>query len=150
MDKNKKIILGVLTAALVILIIVLIVSKNSQPTEQVTSPGATQTTEPETGKSADNQETQEPNSEEAVRDKSIVQGAISQIDIAMIAIKDANGQEREFKIPTENAKFFQETEQQGAITLKEIGLFDMQVGSEAIVECNPETNEVISVKLLKE
>jgi hypothetical protein len=68
----------------------------------------------------------------------------------MIAIKDANGQEREFKIPTENAKFFQETEQQGAITLEEIGLFDMQVGSEAIVECNPETNEVISVKLLKE
>jgi hypothetical protein len=67
----------------------------------------------------------------------------------MIAIKDVDGQEREFKIPAENAKFFQEVEQQGATTLKEIGLFDMKVGSKAIVECDPETNEVVSVKLLK-
>ena len=149
MDKNKKIILGVLAVVLAILIIALIVNKRSQSTKQVASPSATQTTDLKTSKPANNQETQEPNSEEVSKNEPITQGTISQIDIAMIAIKDVNDQEREFKIPTENAKFFQEVEQEGAITLKEIGLFDMQVGSEAIVEYNPETSEVVSVKLLK-
>jgi hypothetical protein len=144
MDKNKKILIGVLLVVLAILIIVLIITKNSQPTKQVTFPDNTQTTEADT-----NKEGQEPDSDEIVKNEPITQGTISKVDIAMIAIEDANDQEREFKIPTENAKFFQEVEQQGATTLKEIGLFDMKVGSEAIVECDPETNEVVSVKLLK-
>lgn len=122
----------------------LIITKNSQPTQQVTFPDNTQTTEADT-----NKEVQEPAGDEIVKNEPITQGTISKIDIALIAIEDANGQEREFKIPAENAKFFQEIEQQGAITLKVIGLFDMKLGSEAIVECDLETNEVVSVKLLK-
>ncbi len=140
-EKNSKIVLTALIIILVIIAVVFVImvmNKDKQSMSQETMPEITQETE----------EGVTPLTEEKKEELAAIKnttGTLTSIDIGAIVVST---QERDLtlKIPQEGASFVTQTIQEDeSFLIEEIGLFDIPTDSEADVQYNGTTNEVMLV-----
>jgi hypothetical protein len=146
-EKNNKIILIsliIILAIIAVVFIVMIAKKDSQPQPQPTPP----TTEVPQAEEMPEDEviplTEEKKAELAVIENTT--GTITSVDIGAIVISVTGGEDLTLKIPEEGANFVTQTVQEdGAFLMEEIGLLDIPENSEADIQYNNSTNEVMLV-----
>lgn len=82
--------------------------------------------------------------------QSVLNGQITKIDLGSVALKTEEGEETTLVIPENNVQFFEEISIEDGITLKEIGLLEIEKNKEVQVQYNPETGNVSFIKVLLE
>jgi hypothetical protein len=138
MDQSKKIIMVVIILLVIAGVAFMVMNKPNKITNPATkAPVATP---------ADQEQAKK---KQALAEPSILKGEVTKVDLTSLTFKGPDGEEREYIVPSENAKFFQETEKDGAVTLVEIGLFEIELNKTVELGYDPETNEVMSVKVSK-
>ncbi|MDA3815505.1 MAG: hypothetical protein PF549_04005 [Patescibacteria group bacterium] len=150
-ERNNKIILTsliIILAIIAVVFIVMIAKKDSQLKPQPTPP-TTEAPQAQTEEMPEDEViplTEEKKAEFAVIENTT--GTITSVDTGAIVVSTAEGEDLTLKIPEEGANFVTQTVQEdGAFLMEEIGLFDIPEDSEADIQYNGSTNEVMLVTI---
>lgn len=141
MDKIKKTLIIVLATLAVIMIILMVVAKViSSRSDQ-----AEKTSNSQNSSSSDKKVFTEEDL------KKVIQGRISDLTESSLVITDKLDQKTRLFIPQKNVKFFKEIEtNQDSLTLKEIGLFEIEEDSQVEAVYDFRTRMVSFLKVVEE